>query len=212
MARRAPRRLSMVRSMSSSRACVMTMSVTSSGTSFSSMSVAHRAEIRVGRGGEAHFDFLEPHVDEHLEQALLGLAAHRLEQRLVAIAQVGAAPDRRGGELARRPLAVGQGDGGERTVSLRRIFQHDGIAHFSRATDETSPAEGQGRLGFQSCWRRLVARVFIAPGGAEGGAKAREPARTRRLRGKACGARSEPCPDANTQLSRPSRHPRAPAP
>jgi len=39
---------------------------------------AHRAEIRVGRGGKAHFDFLEPHVDEHLEQALLRLAIQRV--------------------------------------------------------------------------------------------------------------------------------------
>src|SRR6188768_2573722 len=56
--------------------------------------IAHRLEIRIRRRRKAHFDFLEAHADQRLEQALLGLAAHGLEERLVAVAKVGAAPHR----------------------------------------------------------------------------------------------------------------------
>ncbi len=101
---------------------------------------AHGVEIDLRGGGEPHLDLLESHVDQHLEQAFLGLAVHGFEQRLIAIPQVGAAPDGRGRDLARRPLAVGQVDDGERTVSGRWIAQHVGIALYSHTTDATSPA------------------------------------------------------------------------
>jgi hypothetical protein len=80
--------------------------------------------VRLRSGRKAHFDFPKAYVHEHFEEPLLSLAAHGLEQRLVAIAQIGAAPDGRGGDLARGPLPVGQVNGRERTVFLRRIAQH----------------------------------------------------------------------------------------
>ena len=58
--------------------------------------ISHGLEIRVGCGRETHFDFLEADADQRLEQPLLGLAAHGLEERLVAVAQIRAAPHRHG--------------------------------------------------------------------------------------------------------------------
>jgi S1-C subfamily serine protease len=78
----------------------------------------HAHEVEVGLRGrrEADFDFLDADLHQLLEEAQLLLRAHRLDQRLVAVAQVGAHPDRRLGDGAVRPLAVGQLDGGEGTV------------------------------------------------------------------------------------------------
>ena len=41
-------------------------------------------------------DFLEAHVKQQLEHTLLAVMTHRIDQRLVAIAQIDRAPDRRG--------------------------------------------------------------------------------------------------------------------
>jgi hypothetical protein len=43
-----------------------------------------------------------------VEQAHLALGVHRLEQRLVAVAQVGTHPDRRGADRSIRPLAISE--------------------------------------------------------------------------------------------------------
>ena len=61
--------------------------------------IAHGLKVRVRRGRKPDFDFLETHRAQRLEQPLLGFAAHGLEQRLVAVAKVGAAPHRHVGEL-----------------------------------------------------------------------------------------------------------------
>ena len=56
--------------------------------------IARRQEIRFRGRRESDFDFLEAHRTKRLEQPLLGLAAHGLEQRLVAVTQIRAAPHR----------------------------------------------------------------------------------------------------------------------
>ena len=63
---------------------------------------APAGEVEIGlRGrGEADLDFLEAHVEQQLEHARLALLAHRIDQRLVAVAQVDRAPDRRLGDAA----------------------------------------------------------------------------------------------------------------
>jgi len=86
--------------------------------------IAGSQEIGFRRRGEADLDFLEPDGTQRPEQPLLGFAAHGFEQRLVAVAKIGAAPHRHPGERARGPLPVRQVDGGIRAVFLRRIFQH----------------------------------------------------------------------------------------
>ncbi len=86
---------------------------------------AHEVEVGLRGGREADLDLLDADLDQHLEEAQLLLDAHRLDQGLVTVAQVGAHPDRRRGDGAARPLAVGQRDGGEGTVFGGGIVQHD---------------------------------------------------------------------------------------
>ena len=83
-----------MRRMSSSRACVITMIVTSSGISFCSMRSRTVWKSVSDADGNPTSISLRPTAHKRLEQPLLGLAAHGLEQRLVAVAQVGAAPHR----------------------------------------------------------------------------------------------------------------------
>ena len=87
---------------------------------------AHEIEIGLRGGGEAHLDLLEAELHQQIEHAPLALGAHRLDQRLVAVAQIDAAPGRRALDAARRPLPVGQIDGGEGAVFLDGHRGHDG--------------------------------------------------------------------------------------
>ena len=56
---------------------------------------AQERELRIGCGREAHLDLLEADLHEHLVEFQLLLQAHRYDQRLVAVAQIDAAPRRR---------------------------------------------------------------------------------------------------------------------
>src|ERR1700754_1184086 len=88
--------------------------------------LANEIEVGLRCGRKSDFDFLEADRHEHLEEFELLWNAHRLDQRLVAVAQVGAHPDRRSLDRAARPFAAVQPDGGEGAVLLGRIAQHDG--------------------------------------------------------------------------------------
>ena len=79
-------------------------------------------EVVVGLrgGGKSHFDLDEAHLQQQLEQAQLFVHVHRIDQRLVAVAQVDAAPARRRVEYAVRPLPVGQVDRREGMVLAAR--------------------------------------------------------------------------------------------
>ena len=81
-------------------------------------------ELGVRRRRETDFDFLEAAFHERLEQLQFLADVHRHGERLVAVAQIHAAPDGRAGEDAVRPLPVGQADRRERTVFFRRFFVH----------------------------------------------------------------------------------------
>ncbi len=67
-------------------------------------------EIEVGLAGrrEADLDLLVAHPDQQLEHAALAGRAHRVDQRLVAVAQVDRAPLRRRADPGAGPGAVGQ--------------------------------------------------------------------------------------------------------
>src|SRR6266436_2135868 len=58
----------------------------------------------------SNLDLLETELDQKVEHAALAVWSHRLDQGLVAVAQIDAAPLRRTVDDARRPAAVGQGD------------------------------------------------------------------------------------------------------
>ena len=115
--RGSPRRCA---SISSSRACVSTWIVTSSGIRSCFDELAHEVEIGLRGGREADLDLLEAHAHQQVEHAALALGPHRLDQRLVAVAQIDAAPDRRALDDAGRPLSVGQVDRLERPVFVDR--------------------------------------------------------------------------------------------
>ena len=85
---------------------------------------AVEGELGVRRGRKADFDFLEASFHERLEQLQFLRNVHRHGERLVAVAQIHAAPDGRAGEDAVGPLPVGQADRRKRTVFLGRILMH----------------------------------------------------------------------------------------
>ena len=122
----APLTASNVRSISSGRHWVRTWIATSSGIAPRLDDRADEVEIGLRGGGKGDLDLLEPHVDQELEHAVLALDAHRLDQRLIAVAKVDRAPDRRLVDDARGPLAVGQDDGRVGAVLLNRHLCHDG--------------------------------------------------------------------------------------
>ena len=57
--------------------------------------LADEGEVGLARGREADLDLLVAHLDEQLEHPQLAGRAHRVDQRLVAVAQVGREPARR---------------------------------------------------------------------------------------------------------------------
>ena len=79
-------------------------------------------EVEVGLAGgrETDLDLLVAHPHQQLEEPALALRAHRVDQGLVAVAQVDRAPARRLGDGPVRPRAVGEPDRGERAVALVR--------------------------------------------------------------------------------------------
>ena len=69
-------------------------------------------EVEIGRATrrKADFDLLHPNFDQQIEKAVLFLGTHRVDQRLIAVTQVGRKPTRRLRYGSRRPDAVGQID------------------------------------------------------------------------------------------------------
>src|SRR5690606_7938694 len=67
-------------------------------------------ELRLACAGEADLDLLQAEFDEQVEETILLRRIHGIDDRLIAVAQVGRKPARRRGDGAGRPLPVGQGD------------------------------------------------------------------------------------------------------
>ena len=82
----------------------------------------HPHEVEVGLRGrrEADLDLLVAHGHEQLEHLLLAGRGHRLDEGLVAVAQVDRAPARRGGDGPVRPGPVTEGDRHEGDVAVER--------------------------------------------------------------------------------------------
>ena len=78
-----------------SRAWVSTWIVTSSGISVLFDEAAHEVEVGLAGRREADLDLLVAHAHEQVEHDALALGAHRVDERLVAVAQVDGAPARR---------------------------------------------------------------------------------------------------------------------
>ena len=85
---------------------------------------AHEIEVGLRGRGETHLDLLEADAHQHLEQAQLACRVHRFDQRLIAVAKVDAAPERRARQHGVGPASVGQADRREGTVFGRGLSEH----------------------------------------------------------------------------------------
>ncbi len=94
--------------------------------------LAHEIEVGLRRRGKTDFDLLETDRDQHVEEFELLFDAHRFDQGLVAVAQIGAHPDRRAFDGAGRPLASMETDRLERSVFLGGVALHLGLVAVSR--------------------------------------------------------------------------------
>ena len=86
--------------------------------------LAHEGEIGLRGRREADLDLLEAEPQQQVEHAALAVGPHRLDQRLVAVAQIDRAPGRRLVDDPRRPLPVGQVDRRKRAVFVDRHNGH----------------------------------------------------------------------------------------
>ena len=92
-----------------------------------------KIKIRVRRTRETDLDFLEAHLYQRLEQPVLARAVHRINQRLITIPQINAAPDRSLIDDLRGPCPVWQIDTGIGAVFFNRHAVHHFISHGRRA-------------------------------------------------------------------------------
>src|SRR5262249_22272587 len=72
---------------------------------------ADKSKISFGGGGKADLDFLKSEFHQQIEHAPLAIGTHRLDQRLIAVPKVDAAPEWGLIDDPRRPASVGQIDG-----------------------------------------------------------------------------------------------------
>ena len=131
--------------------------------------LADEVVVGLAGGGEADLDLLVAHPHQQLEHPPLAGRGHRVDQRLVAVAQVDRAPARGLLDVPGRPLPVGQVDGELAMVRLIAAVGHaavlllrdgiGGIGHGraallkvgglpgSRRDRASTPRRGAGRRG-----------------------------------------------------------------
>src|SRR5579875_2132869 len=97
-----------------SRHCTSTWTVTSSG--MRSSSAMRRMKSKSVR--EPDLDLLEADLEEDVEERHLAVGVHRVDERLVAVTEVDAAPARRLRERAVGPGAIRQAQRKGRPVAL----------------------------------------------------------------------------------------------
>jgi hypothetical protein len=127
---------------------------------------ADEVVVRLRGRREADLDLLEAHLHEHVEHAPLAPGVHRVDQGLVAVAKVNAAPARSLGDASGRPLPIGQIERQKGTVLLERhapdgagLGRHWDGPFSSTETGERKnlPARGHRRFGEH----REVALAYI---------------------------------------------------
>ena len=104
-------------------------------------------EVGLGRGWKADLDLLVAHLHQQFEHPKLAFAVHGLDERLVAVAQIDAAPHRGRRDRLRRPGAIGNVDRvNDAYLVAGAIFMAILLSLFSR---EASAREWADR---RSCW------------------------------------------------------------
>ena len=86
--------------------------------------LAHKVEIGLRGGGEGDLYFFKTALQQQIPELQLTRGVHWFGQRLVAVAQIGGKPARRGSDLPLGPATIGQGDRRIRAVFFARIGQH----------------------------------------------------------------------------------------
>ena len=86
----------------------------------------HEIEVGLAGRGESDLDLLVAHLHQQLEHEPFALGAHRIDERLVAVAQVDRAPARRLRDPPGRPGAVGQVDGDLLVEGAVLVHRHPG--------------------------------------------------------------------------------------
>ena len=103
--------------------------------------------LRLRGRRKTNLNLLEANLHERFEEQQLLLEVHRIDERLVAVAQINAAPDRRFRDHLVGPGAVRQGHGGKRNILLTAFVQHrkyllsllrDGTKKAPNSRDESS--------------------------------------------------------------------------
>jgi hypothetical protein len=69
--------------------------------------LAQEIDVRLRGCGKANFDLLEAELDQEIEHTALALGTHGLDEGLVAVAQIDAAPDRCSIDRTGWPSATG---------------------------------------------------------------------------------------------------------
>jgi hypothetical protein len=91
---------------------------------------AHEAELSFGGRGKGDLDLFEADIAERLEHAHFLFSIHRLKKRLIAVAEIGAHPDRRLRDAAARPVAV------DKVYRGKSMVLGGGIAHHGAAPED----------------------------------------------------------------------------
>ena len=136
---------------------------------------AHEVEVSLRCAGEPDLDLLVTHLHQEVEHDALALRAHRVDESLVAVAEVDCAPARGLCDALRRPRAVAQVDDDllvERLVLVNRhargglVVLHLVLLYdwsVSRANDKLRD-EGGLRLGLVAAAKKehAVQHIFQA--------------------------------------------------
>ncbi len=112
-------------------------------------------EVRLRRRREADLDLANAERDQEIEEPALARGVHRVDERLVAVTQVGGAPDRRAVDDAVRPRAIGEIDGRVRSVLP--------VRHGHRAA--LLLGSGDGATAHHGCGTARVCRRVASPSG-----------------------------------------------
>jgi hypothetical protein len=112
--------------------------------------LAHETHVGIRGGGKPNLDFLEAELQQQVEHAALALRPHRLDQRLIAVAQIDRAPARRLIDDPRGPRTIGQVYRGELSVLVNGHHGHGGLRETVAPDEQWSiPAmiERDNRMG-----------------------------------------------------------------
>ena len=122
------------------------------GNAFFLDELAHEVEVRVRGRWESNFDFLQAHGDQLFEEAQFARGVHRFDQGLVAVAHVGAHPDGRRIQAARRPGPFGivAGERVDGAVFVLGLFEHHGVSSGGRWCRPGRARAGMRRGGCRS--------------------------------------------------------------